>query len=289
MSTKLAGNMTIGSDPELMLFDRQQGRIVSSIPVLKKDKHNPIDLGDGAKMYADNVLVETSFPPSDSKSGFMKTIQSVIGKMSHHLGGRYELLPKTAHIYDPRELAEKRAIESGCNDNFAVYEQKKGPPPPFSNGLRTGSFHIHIGHEELLGSENKDKMIKVLDIFLGCASIVFDGDETSPMRRSLYGKAGEFRPTSYGVEYRVLGNFALRSPKTTELVVDLVEHSMEVMLSGKADKLLGLIPPTDVQNAINSNMRGLSKAILLRAGVNKSLMARIGKNNKPACSVKSWM
>ncbi len=61
------------------------------------------------------------------------------------------------------------------------------------------------------------------------------------------------------------------------------------MLSGKADKLLASIPPEDVQNAINKNMRGLSKAILLRAGVNKTLMARIGRSNKPACSVKSWL
>lgn len=281
--------MTIGSDPELMIWSRDHGRIVSSIPVVKQDKHNPIDLGDGAKMYSDNVLVEASFPPAASKDGFIRTLRTVFGKMNKHLGERYELLPLTAHIYDDRELSDKKSKESGCSDNFAVYEQRKGPPPPFSNGLRTGSFHIHIGHDELLNPDNKDKMIKILDIFLGCASIVFDGDESSPMRRKLYGKAGEFRPTSYGVEYRVLGNFALRSPKTTELVVDLVEHSMDTLLSGKADKLLATIKPEDVQNAINSNMRGLSKSILLRAGVNNPMMARISKNSKPACSVASWV
>jgi hypothetical protein len=288
MNKKLVAGMTIGSDPELMLWDRHQGRIVSSIPVLKQDKHNPIDLGDGAKMYADNVLVETSFPPSDTKSGFMSTIRKVFGKMHNHLGTRYQLLPKTAHIYDARELAEKKAVESGCSENFAVYEQRKGPPPPFSSGLRTGSFHIHIGHDELLNPQNKDKMVKILDIYLGCASIVFDGDETSPMRRSLYGKAGEFRPTSYGVEYRVLGNFALRSPKTTELVVDLVEHSLETLLDGNGDKLLATIKPDEVQNAINNNMRGLSKSILMRAGVNKTMMSRIGRSNRAACSVAAW-
>ncbi len=288
MSTKLASGMTIGSDPELMLFDRHQERIVSSIPVLKQDKHNPIDLGDGAKMYADNVLVETSFPPSTSKEGFMKTISKVLNKMQNHLGDRYQLLPKTAHVYDAQELEEKKAKESGCNENYDVYGHKKGPPPPFSSGLRTGSFHIHIGHESLEDPENKDKMIQVLDIFLGCASIVFDGDDTSPLRRSLYGKAGGFRPTSYGVEYRVLGNFALRSPKTTELVVDLVEHSFKTLRDGKAEMLIRDIGHRDVQNAINHNMKGLSKFILDRAGVHKSLIEKISKSNRAACSVAAW-
>jgi len=281
--------MTIGSDPELMLWDRNKKRIVSSIPVIKQDKHNPVDLGDRAKMYSDNVLVETSFPPADNKGDFLRTIRSVLGKMHNHLGERYALIPKAAHIYDESELKEKKAAESGCNDNFDVYLRRKGPPPPFTSGLRTGSFHIHVGHEELLDPEAKDKMVRIMDIFLGCSSVVFDGDETSPMRRALYGKAGEFRPTSYGVEYRVLGNFALRSPKATELVVDLVEHCMDVTLQGKVDSILAKINPTDVQHAINDNMKGLAKAILIKAGTPASFIVRAGRLSGAKMSVESWL
>lgn len=44
--------ITLGSDPELFLYDTEQKKIVSAIPVLgKHDKYNPIDLGDGIKMY----------------------------------------------------------------------------------------------------------------------------------------------------------------------------------------------------------------------------------------------
>ncbi len=288
MSTKLVAGMTIGSDPELMLFDRNERRIVSSIPVIKQDKHNPIDLGDGAKMYSDNVLVEASFPPASTKSEFLSTVRSVLGKMHSHLGNRYALIPKAAHVYDADDLKEKKAAESGCNDNFDVYLRRKGPPPPFTSGLRTGSFHIHVGHEELLAPENKDKMIRIMDIFVGCSSVLFDGDETSPMRRALYGKAGEFRPTSYGVEYRVLGNFALRSPKATELVVDLVEHCMDVTLQKKDEAILAKINPTDVQHAINDNMRGLAKSILIKAGVPTSMLVRAGRLSNAKMSVESW-
>lgn len=288
MKSNLTGGMTIGSDPELMLWDRHQGRIVSSIPVIKQDKHNPVDLGDGAKMYADNVLVEASFPPSKSKEDFLETLRNTFCKMEAHLGERFALLPKTAHVYDDRELVDVRARESGCNDNFDVYLCKKGPPPPFSSGLRTGSFHIHIGHEELLDPFRKDMMVKILDIHVGCASIVFDGDETSPKRRSLYGKAGEFRPTPYGVEYRVLGNFALRNPRMTDLVVDLVDLSMQKMLDGKAEKLLANINPSEVQNAINGNMKGLARAILNKAGIGNAMMARVNKTYKASCSINAW-
>lgn len=281
MKDNLMG-MTLGSDPELMLFDNTKGKIVSSIPVLKRDKHDPIDLGDGARMYADNVLVETSFPPSTTKEGFVESIRSVLRRMQGNLGNNYRLVPQASHIYDSEELQDDKAKESGCNDNFHVYEGTKGPPPKFTNGLRTGSFHIHIGHENLLDFDNKDRAIKMLDIFLGCGSVIFDRDETSAARRALYGKAGEFRPTKYGIEYRVLGNFALRSPKTTELVVDLVARSIGHVLDGTADGVIASIPQEDVVNAINSNMKGMAKSVLLRAGIEKDLFDRVTKTYEPS-------
>lgn len=286
MKDKTLG-FTLGSDPEMMLFDTVKGRIVSSIPVLQRDKHNPIDLGNGAKMYADNVLVETAFPPATTKEGFITTLRSVLSRMQDSIGENYRLIPQSSHVYPEDELQDKSAKESGCNPNYDVYARTMNKPAPFSSGLRTGSFHIHVGHEKLLNPETKDKAIKLLDIYLGCGSVVFDRDDTSPARRALYGKAGEFRPTPYGVEYRVLGNFALRSPKTTELVVDLVVKAMEHIINGTEDRLIALIPEEDVVNSINNNMRGLAKSVLLRAGLDKETFARINRHYNPTF-YKAW-
>jgi len=289
MKNNLIDGMTLGADPELMLFDNKKGRIVSSIPVVGRDKHDPVDLGDGIRMYADNVLVEVAFPPANNKGGFIETIRTAIARMSEALGAGFRLLPKTSHVYPESELRNKKAVESGCNENFDVYGRTKGPPPPFNGGLRTGSFHVHIGHNQLLDPRNKDRMVRLLDIYLGCASIVFDNDETSHARRSLYGKAGEFRPTPYGVEYRVLGNFALRSPRVTELVVDLVQFSVDKLISGQADKIIGSIDQANVQNAINSNMRGLAKSVLKSGGLDASLFSGVNKTYKPSCSIEAWL
>ncbi len=44
------------------------------------------------------------------------------------------------------------------------------------------------------------------DLFLGLPSA---GADKQGKRRELYGKAGRYRPTSYGIEYRVLSNYWL--------------------------------------------------------------------------------
>jgi hypothetical protein len=279
--------ITLGSDPEMMLWDKDQRKIVSSIPILKRDKHDPIDLGDGMKMYADNVLVESAFEPSTTKEGFVSTIRTAIIRMQEKLGERYSLLPQSAHLYDADELKEKSCWESGCNPNYDVYARTMNLPAKFESGLRTGSFHIHIGSEKLIDHEDKDKAIKLLDIFLGCSSIVFDGDKTSSARRALYGKAGEFRPTPYGVEYRVLGNFALRSPKTTELVVDLVAYTMEQIYQGKADEIIASSDQDNVVQAINSGMKGLANSILQSSGLPRDLFERVNKQYNPKFNV-AW-
>jgi hypothetical protein len=279
--------ITLGSDPEMMLWDKDQKKIVSSIPILKRDKHCPIDLGDGMKMYADNVLVESAFPPATTKEDFVRTIREAIVRMQDKLGERYSLLPQSAHLYDDDELKDKSCWESGCNPNYDVYARKVNMPAKFESGLRTGSFHIHIGSDKLMAPDQKDRAIKILDIFLGCASVVFDGDQTSQARRALYGKAGEFRPTPYGVEYRVLGNFALRSPKMTELVVDLVGYSMEQIYRDKADEIIAATDQDNIVQAINSGMKGLAKSILQSSGLPRDLFERVNKQYNPNFNV-AW-
>ena len=56
--------ITLGSDPEVMIkFNSRGGRIVSSIPIIKRDKYNPVVLPGDFKVYSDNVLMEFSHPP----------------------------------------------------------------------------------------------------------------------------------------------------------------------------------------------------------------------------------
>lgn len=276
--------LTFGSDPELMLMLVNGRRIVSSIPVIEHDKKDPVDLGAGIKMHADNVLVEATMPPSDTKEQFKRTIGDALGRMSEWLGKDFKLVARASHIYPESELGKKPDVmvgelpvawEIGCNPSFDAYEEKQKIPEPFKDGLRTGSFHLHLGHELLNSLDAKIKMVKLLDTYVGCASVIFDRDDTSLARRLLYGQAGEFRPTPYGVEWRVLSNYALRSPLCVDLVVDLVNYAFDRILEDDADEVLGDTDFELVKAAINTNNSTLAAMALHAAGVPSSLLKRV--------------
>ena len=242
---------TYGADPEFMLFDTKQNKIVSAIGVLKNDKYSPVDLKGGIMMYADNVLVEFSFPPAKSIMTFLQNMRVVLSRGQKALGPRYRLIAMASHVYDDEELADPKAREGGCSPNFNVHTQRANLPPDFQGGLRTGSFHIHVGDEALKDKEQKDNMIRWMDMNLGVASILFDKDTSSPKRRDLYGRAGEFRPTPYGVEYRVLGPYSLRSPRLTALSLCLTHVALENAKTKPAHSRL----TKQAETIINSNNR----------------------------------
>jgi hypothetical protein len=272
-------NITLGSDPELHVFDNEEKRIVSSLRVFKgRDKNKPINLGDGIKMYPDNVLLESAFPPASSIAEMMVRLKEVWVRMQEKLGSRYNLLPIAAHYYDYDQLRGKKPWEIGCNPSHDAYTEALNTNSPFSSGLRTGSFHIHIGCDFLKGMSKKRLAIRIMDIIVGCSSVIFDRDQTALARRVLYGRAGEFRPTPYGLEYRVLGNYPLSNPIVTELVWDLTMQAMIILESKNgsvAAEIADSVGLTHPQQAINTCDEGLALNVLRHADLPKDLLNRV--------------
>lgn len=248
-----------------------------------------MDLGDGIKAYADNVLVEASFPPCESKEQIVTMLGNVLGRIQERLDklGNFKLVPQAAHIYDKDQLTDKTAWECGCTPNFDAYGECMNPSPEFSSGLRSGSFHIHLGNKTLTDFDIRHQAIRLLDIFVGVPSIVFDKDKSSGARRALYGKAGEFRPTPYGLEYRVLGNFALRSPKMTNLVFDLVNYAMGHVEIGNCKDVISRFDSKMIQRAINDGDKKLASAIVRKSGLPSNLVTAIHENYD-ADMYKAW-
>lgn len=312
--SKSSLDIMFGNDPEVMLLSNSTGQIVSSLDVLKNNKHNPIELGDGMKMYADNVLVEFAGPPASTVGAAVGNLREVFVRAQARLGSGYSLLPKASHVYDdlppkpddglvlswlnnliPTESIHE-AWQVGCNPNYNAYTGEQRKQSPFPDGMRTGSFHIHIGNanyqddkeEKLMTAQSKMNAIKLMDIFVGCAGVIFDKDPTAPARRKLYGQAGEFRPTDYGCEYRVLGNYALRSPKLTELVFDLTAHAMSYIESGKAEGVFAAVDEALVRNAINLSSPALAKQVLLRVCIPPRLGRRIEEGIPELGFAEAW-
>lgn len=270
--------ITIGLDPELMLVEKNSGRIVSAIPVLRNNKYNPIDLGDGFTCYYDNVLVEGTFIPSTNKEEFIKNLKMGLSKIADKVGDKYSLAPISSHIFGDNEIEHPDAAAFGCNPEYCAYDISEVIPPEPGSGLRSGSAHIHIGRSDfkqyedeygdilsddpLLSFDSKIKTIKLMDIFVGLPLAIMDTFDDSKERRKLYGKAGRHRVTKYGVEYRTPSNFWMTSPEIAELIFDLTKYAVNLEMSGRTEDILPLVSSDEVRTAIDNSDSQLAMKVL---------------------------
>lgn len=227
--------ITFGSDPEFMLM--KDGKYYSAVGVVHGDRDRRIKKR-GHEFYYDNVMAECAVRPSKSKRAAVDSIRECL-KLYADLVAPYQLVAQASQNYsneqielmsdlcNPEEGPPGRV--SGCDpERCAYYAGKLFKPPKeaFDAGtFRTCGGHIHLGgtgKSILLGDDEKPLVVVLLlDVFLGIPSLFWDTDPTSPARRALFGKAGRYRSPDYGIEYRSLGNFWLRSPETVGLVHDI--------------------------------------------------------------------
>ena len=97
-------------------------------------------------------------------------------------------------------------------------------------------------------------LIKYLDLYVGLPSILYDKDIR---RRSLYGKAGCFRLTSYGLEYRCLSAAMYANDNLMKIVWQGVIHAVNAY-----NKKVPLRNAEAIQSAINNSDEELAKKIM---------------------------
>lgn len=267
--------ITLGTDPEFMLKDRS-GNIVSAIPVIQRDKHDPIVLSDdGVKVYFDNTMIETNTVPAGSRDGFVSNIRETFKLIQGVLGNDFDIAAIPSNYFSEDECLHPDAMIAGCNPEFCAYAQEACFPPDFVDSFRSAGGHIHIGRSDfekydedaaedenvfLLSVASKQSMIKYMDIFVGCPLTLIDDSAASVERKRLYGKAGRFRPTPYGVEYRTPSNYWLSAPATAELIWDLTMLALEACEANSVEA-------ADFDrafNAINNNSADAAQAIVAK-------------------------
>lgn len=91
-------------------------------------------------------------------------------------------------------------------------------------------------------------------MYLGVPSVIKDDDTK---RRYLYGKAGCFRLTPYGLEYRVLSSYFLSNKITLSWVWRGIQKAIEAFNDGYP-----LADPTLVQKAINESNREIAESLI---------------------------
>lgn len=132
----------------------------------------------------------------------------------------------------------------GCTPSFNVYDDP-GSPESLPDDLRTTGCHLHMSHSLLKDEEIRLNLVKWADVLVGCVwSYISPEGENEALRRKAYGRAGEYRPTSYkidqnpiylcwglekyssGVEYRVLPGAVIKHPAYMTLMFNLYRTAL---------------------------------------------------------------
>lgn len=227
----------VGADPELFMRHPDSGDFVSAHDRIPGTKWEPHKVPFGA-VQVDGTALEFNIDPAATVDEFLHNITTVRKTMADMVPG-YNVVAEPVARFEANYFkfdVPSYAQELGCNPDYNGWTQDVNPKPdPDGKPYRTASGHLHIGWTDGADVEDKDhflfccKVARQLDYYLGMSSLLWDSDDT---RRQLYGKAGAFRPKSYGMEYRVLSNRWLDSEPLMRWIYNTIQVAMVDAFSG---------------------------------------------------------
>lgn len=274
-------NATIGTDPEFFLVDKKTGKYISAIPHIEGTKHNPAPLPSGGSVQHDNVALEFATDPTDSKEGFVNVIRNAFKDINSQISEDHDIVAIPSATFESNQLEHPEAQEFGCDPDYDAWTIAiNNKPTSEDQNFRSCGGHIHVGHVEgdgndfLLDPYGKVDTVKMMDFVHGIISTILDNSKAAIERRKLYGKAGCHRPTSYGVEYRVLSNYWLKSPQLVMMVYSLTQDVLRLIRDDVHLKLIDSVGSDRIQTVINDGL--VDEALVI-----------FGNNVKPVLSEES--
>ncbi len=251
---------TIGTDPEFFLQKSDSKKLVCAIPFIKGTKEEPEMLPSGkGSVQRDNVSLEFATEPAKDGNEFVENIRATFQDIVNGLPEGHELVVLPSAQFDKDQLEDPEACIFGCDPDFNAWTFSQNEKPYCPNEqFRSCGGHIHVGKVEGDGNDflhrfpdGKMKVIQMMDTFHGIISTILDRSEAAIERRQLYGQAGCHRPTEYGVEYRVLSNYWLKSPHLVMLMDSLTQDVLRLMREDKGRAIINTIGEEEIQNIIN--------------------------------------
>ena len=253
-------NLTIGADPELFIINTKTKKVVSAVGLIPGKKGNPWksdDMPEGFGLETDNILAEFNIPPVKDGISFINNIQymqNYIDRFVKAINPDLGIRCAASQVVPVSELQSEQARMFGCDVDYNAYTQEPNEKPRGEvTNIRSGGMHIHIGYENP-DVDTSLTLIKYLDAYLGVPSILKDKDKK---RRTLYGKAGCFRLTDYGCEYRTLSSAMMNSTARLNFVWKQLSKAITAAKCG-----IALPNSTDVQNAINNSNVALAETLI---------------------------
>lgn len=249
----------IGADPEFFLRDKETGKFVSAHGMIEGTKKNPQKVKNGA-VQVDGMALEFNIDPARTEDEFTSNVYSVLEQLREMVPDKYEFVFESVAHFDEEYIRNQPEVarQLGCEPDFNAYTHTANPTPDAAVNFRTASGHIHVGWtngQDVADPEHIEAcemLAEQLDSYVGLASVVLD---PFSIRRSLYGKAGAYRPKPYGMEYRTPSNrWLIRGETIRDMFSKTLKSTQDLMDGKKISRHLDAKPKA----IINDNLVNLA-------------------------------
>ncbi len=241
----------VGSDPEIFVLDGN-GVLLPAFTFLKAKKESP-------DVYWDGFQAEFTVVPGGCFSSVMDSIQERLAKLlklarGHDKGARLNWKPLQVVPPSLMESASDEHAALGCAPSQNIY----GIPPlevPSGRALpyRFAGCHMHFAWPQLHANRAmRFTAVKAMDAIFGTLACSLLAGMDDPMRRNWYGRAGEHRLPSHGIEYRVPSSAILAHPVITNLAFDVARWAGRVGMAGVATKVWPAMSKEQVLDIVNN-------------------------------------
>lgn len=218
-------DILVGADPEVFVWDKETEAFVSGHGMVEGTKQDPQPVEGGA-VQVDGMALEFNIDPASTAEEFSGRVTSVMAQLQAMIGDRYELRATPVAEFGAEYIAAQPEVARvlGCEPDWSAYTEKLNETPNAEMPFRTASGHIHIGWTEDAEIDDPEHMAacfmlaRHMDLFIGFQTYLWSDVDLEIKRRELYGKAGCFRPKSYGMEYRTPSNTWLQSEEIMQHV-----------------------------------------------------------------------
>lgn len=254
--------LTFGADPEL--FFQKNGDIIGSERIIP---FNGLGSIFAPVVVRDGIQCELHPMACSSIRGLADNISKAFIDLNFHLASVKNQIGDVQFCWDTLVEVNKSELDSlsdesrilGCKPSKNFYKDRPITVPE-GYPKRSAAGHMHLGLQttELFKQQERDRLIPLLDIFVGQFGVLFDRDPGAAERREHYGRAGEFRYTSYGIEYRALSNFWLRNFTLFNLMFGMSRVAVAILeqtLRGEdlESELIDVVDIGKVVQAIDTN------------------------------------
>lgn len=275
-------NPTIGSDPEMFLLSNKRivpaGTVIAddgSKTELKKDVYDynfrRLKRGMGRVVY-DNAAVELRAASSGCLENWVNALKTSVEELRSRLRGHKIVVSVCPAFRLSRENLQKPGVMLfGCNPAIRLTEDMglEDTVPklnPARTSIRSAGCHIHLGwnngycHQPVVS--DKDSLALaiettlVADILVGLPAVLMEKRFARQVRWRRdelgYGRAGEFRRTSYGMEYRSLGPWPMYCPSLMWWAGCALRDCYFMVTNKLAPEIIQCVPRDKVVRAIDT-------------------------------------